>query len=233
MSEKPKDVWVPAQYVWLPEAEQIAAVKSPDRANLIVAAAVELTTGWNMVLIATGDGRVRTISQGRFGLTGASLALDLSVVRPADGGRAVVLNGTVMAAADALCGPQADETLFDPTDFDGTAPDAHATPDQLILLDQAVAILNRVGDGEFDDATRVEWRQVTSGLRASINLYGSEWIHRGWDLVLHGSKMLTDRWTPETAHRQARWWEAFLANPPKARLVTRRIPTVSSECLKP
>lgn len=120
-------------------------------------------------------------------------------------------------------------------DFDDVSPDPHATPAQVALLDRAVAILDRVGDNDMTAEECVEWQAIIKGLHETTpGLYGSEWIHRNWQLTTHGNKMFSQRWTREYAAERSGFFSALLAgkfqnNRP---LPTRRIPEGSPDLLK-
>lgn len=218
-------------WMWLPEEEVAVVLGLPDRASRIVAVAICVFPPVT-VHLARGDGSVVVTTGADSPPCGTGVAPDLRKARATDYGLLVNF-GSYAAAADAVidgCKP-VDLIAFDPADFDGSNPDESATPEQAALLDRAVAVLNRVGDGEFAPADREEWRAVIDGLRKTIpGLYGSEWIHRGWDLMLHGSKLFSDRWTPQLQYRRTAWWETFLArkNPP---LVTERVPAAGPDVL--
>lgn len=122
----------------------------------------------------------------------------------------------------AACEGKLDD-LFDPTDFDGSSPDAHATPEQLPWLDRAVAVAPRMGTPLFSDADRVEWNAAVAGLRATVAIYGTEWIHRGWDLCLHGAKVFANRWTPDDMVARLAFFERMRQSPPRP-VVTKRLP---------
>lgn len=122
------------------------------------------------------------------------------------------------------------------TDDDLTGPDGHATPEQLAWLDRAVAVLDRLADktAPVPEADRPEWLAIADGLGGTIpGLYGCEWIHRGWDICLHGRKLLVCRWTAERRDQSVAFWERVMRGEgPKYTRPTKRIPEVSADVLK-
>lgn len=109
-------------------------------------------------------------------------------------------------------------------------PDAHATPEQRAILDRAVAILDVVnGDDSLVDHVscgkpippehQEEWKAIGCDLRDTIEDYGCEFIHMGWNIVVHGHKVLTARWTDEVAKAREEFFERLMdpAQRPKFR----------------
>jgi hypothetical protein len=220
------------KWVWLPEVELVIAL-SPvaNRSELIVAAATESRDGSAVILVATADGRMWADLPNRFERSGNGLLPDFTKTRPADYGHTLSFGEYEASAAVVVEESEPVGTLFDPADFDGTAPDLHATAEQHVLLDRAIAVLDRSPD-RIAAEDLAEWKAVIAGLHKTIpGLYGCEWIHRGWNLMLHGHQMFSDRWTPEVAHNRGIWWEEFLAAP-KVKVAGRRLPEMSADELK-
>ncbi len=215
------------KYNWLPEEDMAAVLALPDRGNRIVAAATDALD----VIVVFGDGTRFTVSHGRFAATDGGQSADFTQARPAVHGRTLQLGAWSCGATFVSLVVEGKlDDLFDPADHDASTPDVHATPEQLAWLDRAVAVAPRVGEPEFSEADGVEWRAVTAGLRATLNMYGCEWIHRGWDLMLHGNMIFADRFTPEYSLTMTAWWDEFLSRP-KPKLVTRRLPVADVSCL--
>jgi hypothetical protein len=101
-------------------------------------------------------------------------------------------------------------------DDEYTGPDNHATPEEQFWLDKAVAILNTVPEDEaIPEDRKGEWQEIIKGLCVETGkkgLYGCEYIHRGWNLELHGMKLLTCRWTPEERAARIESWKKALGD---------------------
>jgi hypothetical protein len=172
--------------------------------------------GAGVVHLVRGDGRLVEVLADRFCACGTGVRPDFTKARPIDYGLAVAF-GAYEAAADATFDDgRLFGSVFDPEDYDGTQADPHATAGQLPFLDRAVNLLNRVGAGRFEDeADAREWKAVIAGLRAETpGLYGCEWIHKGWDLDLHGAKMFAHRWLPDEAIACNEFWTKLFAKTP-------------------
>jgi hypothetical protein len=65
-------------------------------------------------------------------------------------------------------------------------PDEFVTESLSKVLDRAVGLLDRT-DGEIKGDDKIQWKYITSSLIkgcGGANIYGCEWVHRGWNLAL-------------------------------------------------
>jgi hypothetical protein len=217
------DARTPVQYHWLPEAEQLAAIACENREQLVVAVAVSRATRPHTVLLVRGDGMTAITNTLKFERSGDGVVPDFSAPRPTDHGHTIRFGEYESSAVAALA--ECDDRvgrLFPPSEFTELEPDAQATPEQVPLLDRLVAVANRWVDGPIQDqADRAEWQAVIAELHKTIpGLYGSEWIHRGWNLTLHGPKVFANLWSPERYVVGRQFWNKMMRS---RGVLTRRV----------
>jgi hypothetical protein len=89
-------------------------------------------------------------------------------------------------------------------------PDTYATPEQHAILDRAVTILERTFDQNIPLTMEedIAWLEIIKELHVTTpGLYGCDFIHQGWHLMLHGPKFFAQRITEESIRQTDEFFE--------------------------
>lgn len=84
--------------------------------------------------------------------------------------------------------------------------DDDITPEQAKIMEQVVEILESSEGRSFTEEEKAKWANLVAELRetiAHLRLYGYEWRYKDWNLCLHGSKLLSKRYSEEEEKRCA------------------------------
>ena len=96
-----------------------------------------------------------------------------------------------------FCGDKEMSIFVPKTEITDLTPDEDATPEELVLLDRVIEILNELGDKDMPEDMKKEWRKIADTFGditlTPQKLYGTTFIHKGWEIILHGRKILSRR----------------------------------------